>query len=103
MIRSWWMFVWMLPALLWISGCGPHVKTYEVQVMSGVDQAKAILDRYAKGEPMGSEAATFSDLVENIRKTDPDKAAILEKGFADIQKASPQGRASIAKQLLEKL
>jgi hypothetical protein len=94
-------------ATCFIAGCGqkgaPAIKTYEVQMPTGVDQAKQILKRYASGSPLGSEVSSFSKLIEDVKKTDADKAALLEKGFADLQKASGPKRAAIAKELLGKL
>jgi hypothetical protein len=51
---------------------------------------------------MGSEAMTFAEIVEEVRKTDPQKATILEKGFADL-KRSPSDRSVKARELLKKL
>ena len=51
---------------------------------------------------MGSEAMTFDEIVEDVRKTDPQKATILEKGFADL-KRSPDNRSAKARELLKKL
>ena len=61
-----------------------------------------ILNDYAKGVPMGSEAMTFEEIVEEVRKTDPQKATILEKGFADLQR-SPGNRSGKARALLKQL
>ena len=51
---------------------------------------------------MGSEAMTFDEIVEDVRKTDPQKATILEKGFADL-KRSPANRSAKARELLKQL
>jgi len=51
---------------------------------------------------MGSEAATFEEVVAEVRKTDPQKATILEKGFADL-KRSPQSLRDKARALLRQL
>ena len=61
-----------------------------------------ILKDYANDVPMGSEQMTFEEIVEEVRKTDPQKATILEKGFADL-KRSPQTRSSKARALLKQL
>ena len=90
-------------ALLGLWGCGggkgPQA---EVQAQSGLERAKVILNDYAKGMRMGSEAMTFDEIVEEVRKTDPQKATILEKGFADL-KRSPSDRSAKARELLKKL
>ena len=61
-----------------------------------------ILNDYTQGAPMGSEAMTFEEIVAEVRKTDPPKATILEKGFADL-KRSPGNRSAKARELLKKL
>jgi hypothetical protein len=86
---------------LWGCGGGKNPQA-EVQSQSGLERAKVILNDYAKGVPMGSEAMTFDEIVEEVRKTDPQKATILEKGFADL-KRSPGDRSVKARELLKKL
>ena len=85
---------------LW--GCGGGKDAPEVQPQSGLERARVILNDYAKGMRMGSEAMTFDEIVEDVRKTDPQKATILEKGFADL-KRSPENRSAKARELLKKL
>ena len=91
-------------ALLGLWGCGRGGKgsQAEVKPQSGLDRAKVILNDYAQGAPMGSEAMTFAEIVEEVRKTDPQKATILEKGFADL-KRSPANRSAKARELLKQL
>ena len=88
-------------ALLGLWGCGKDPPV-EVKPQSGLERAKVILNDYAQGVPMGSEAATFQEIVEEVRQADPQKAAILEKGFADL-KRSPGNLSSKARELLKKL
>ena len=88
-------------ALLGLCGCGKEAPV-TVQPQSGLERAKGILTDYANGVPMGSEQMTFEEIVEEVRKTDPQKATILEKGFADL-KRSPQNRSGIARALLKQL
>jgi hypothetical protein len=90
-------------ALLGLWGCGDGKGTQDgVQPQSGLERAKVILNDYAQGAPMGSEAMTFAEIVEEVRKTDPQKATILEKGFADL-KRTPGERSAKARDLLKKL
>jgi hypothetical protein len=91
-------------ALLGLWGCGQGGKGSQAAVksQSGLERAKVILNDYAQGAPMGSEAMTFQEIVEDVRKTDPQKAAILEKGFADL-KRSPAHRSAKARELLQQL
>ena len=88
-------------ALLGLCGCGKDAPV-EVQPQSGLERAKVILNEYANGAAMGSEAETFEEIVAEVRKTDPQKATILEKGFADL-KRSPQNRSDKARALLKQL
>ena len=87
--------------LVGLCGCGKEAPV-AVQPQSGLEQAKVILKDYANGVPMGSEQITFEEIVEEVRKSDPQKATILEKGFADL-KRSPQNRSGIARGLLKQL
>jgi hypothetical protein len=88
-------------ALLGLCGCGKDAPV-AVQPQSGLERAKGILADYANGVPMGSEQMTFEEIVEEVRKTDPQKAVILEKGFADL-KRSPQNPSGKARALLKQL
>lgn len=94
-----------LPLFL-LSGCmqqtSTPVKVYEVKTPDPLDQAKSLLENYAKGQTPGSEVTTFPHLVDEVKKKDPQKGEILEKGFADLQK-SPREAAAKAKALLGQL
>jgi hypothetical protein len=87
-------------------GCGPAtstpVKTFTVKMPTGLERAKGLLENYANGSQMSSEATSFSEIVEEVKKTDPQKAQILEDGFADLQK-SPQNLRVNAQALLKRL
>jgi len=88
-------------ALLGLGGCG-KAPPVEVQPQSGLERAKGILNDYANGAPLGSEGAMYEEIVAEVRQTDPQKATILEKGFADL-KRSPQNRSGKARALLKQL
>ena len=92
----------VMMALLGACGCGSTAPPVVVQPQSGLERAKGILNDYASGVPLGSEAATFEEIVAEVRKTDAQKATILEKGFADL-KRSPQNRSGKARELLKQL
>ena len=96
---------------LWIGalaapGCGPpgRVKeeVIEVKENSGLEQAKQILNNYAKGQPLGSEVTSFEYIVNKVRETDAARADVLAKGFADLQKPKADTKAK-AKELLKAL
>ena len=101
MVRAWLGVGIIFMALLGLCGCGKEAPV-EVQPQGGLERAKVILNDYAKGVPMGSEAMTFEEIVEEVRKTDPQKATMLEQGFADL-KRSPGNRSAKARELLKKL
>ena len=88
-------------ALIGLCSCGKNARV-EIQPQSGLERAKVILNDYANGVPMGSEGATYEEIVAEVRKTDPQKATILEKGFADLQR-SPQNLSGKARALLKQL
>jgi hypothetical protein len=88
-------------ALLGLWGCGRE-PPIEVQPQTGLERAKVILNDYVQGAPMGSEAMMFQEIVEEVRQTDPQKAAILEKGFADLERAAGNHSAK-ARELLKQL
>lgn len=94
-------------AVVVLGGCSksgvPAPKTYQIPMKGPLDEAKSLLENYASGAPLGSEASRFQDLVDAVRKTDPAKADILEKGFAELQKTPPQGLAGKAKEILNAL
>lgn len=96
----------LLAAVLSVVGCGPpgRVKqeTIEVKAQVGLDRARQLLETYARGQPLGSEAMDFPALVEEVRKTDTERAAILEQGFAELQKPRVNTAAK-ARELLAKL
>jgi hypothetical protein len=101
MVRAWLGVGIIFMALLGLCGCGKDPPV-EVKPQSGLERAKGILNDYANGAPMGSEVETFEEIVEEVRKTDPQKATILEKGFADL-KRSPKNLSGKARALLKQL
>ena len=101
MDRGWLRLAMVLLAISGLCGCAQE-PPIEVQPQSGLERAKGILTDYANGAAMGSEAETFEEIVAEVRKTDPQKATILEKGFADL-KRSPNNPRDKARALLKQL
>ena len=101
MVRAWLGAGIVFMALLGLCGCAKDLPV-EVQPQSGLERAKGILNDYANGAPLGSEGAMYEEIVAEVRKTDPQKATILEKGFADL-KRSPQNLSGKARALLKQL
>jgi hypothetical protein len=85
-------------------GCqgGVEEQVYELQENAALKEARGILERYAAGQPLGSESAGFEPLVARVREKHPQEADVLQQAFSEI-KAQPASRASIAKKALEKL
>jgi O-phosphoseryl-tRNA(Cys) synthetase len=95
-----------LMVLLTSVGCSKGAKEEDIEVKASNDplnEPRSVLKRYAAGQAMGSEVSSFPHMVENVRKVDTARADILQKGFEDLQKASPSARAAKAKELLSKL
>lgn len=92
----------VVAALLALHGCGTAPPPVEVQPQSALVRAKDILVGYTGGAAMGSEAETFGEIVTEVGQTDPQKAAILEKGFADLER-SPGNLKAKARELLKQL
>lgn len=91
-----------------VAGCGgvSSVKEQDIEVKVSNDplhEPRMILKQYAEGQPMGSEASNFPALIESVRKTDADRADVLEKGLQEIKDAPPEARPNKAKELLTKL
>ena len=101
MVREWLGVGIIFMALLGLCGCAKD-RPVEVQPQSGLERAKGILNDYANGAPLGSEGAMYEEIVAEVRQTDPQKATILEKGFADL-KRSPQNLRNKARALLKQL
>ena len=88
------------------TGCNSNKvkeETIEVKPLSGLDRAKTVLENYANGAPIASEATSFPGIVEEVRKTDPAKADVLEKGFVELQKVKGGQLSAKAKELLKNL
>jgi hypothetical protein len=67
-----------------------------------LDGIRTVLDGYVKGQPLRSEVSSFPNYISDIKKVNPEKAAILEKGLEDLQKPGANVQSK-AKALLEKL
>jgi len=92
-------------AVATMAGCLPALKEEQIEVKPSNDPLsapRAVLERYARGEQVGSEVTSFPKLIEDVKAVDAARGAALEKGLAEIQK-SPGSRATKAKELLKKL
>jgi hypothetical protein len=80
-----------------LAGCSQATvkpKVIEVKVDPLV-QVRSTLENYAKGQPLSSEVTGFDQMVANVKAVSAEKAAILEKGLAEIKKpgADVKGKA----------
>lgn len=82
----------------------PKEKEYRRTMPQAMDTTKQILQRYVAGASLGSEADRFPQIVEEIKKTDPQRATVLEQGFEELLKIKEGPRlAARAQSLLEQL
>jgi hypothetical protein len=103
MITRWYCRAAVLAGAIGLAGCGKpgrvDEKTIEVQEQPALNEAKSYLENYAKGQKLGSEVTQFERIVTEVRKTDPQRATALEKGFAELQKKGADTKGT-AKEIL---
>lgn len=96
----------VLASCLAFSGCGsgdlPKVEQVEAPTVDPLVEAKTILNNYAQGRPVTSEAESFPDLIARVKEKDAAKGAILEKGLTEI-KSNPSMAQTKATELLKQL
>lgn len=82
-------------------GCNPEVETKVIAVKPNpAAEVRAMLESYANGQPVTSEAAGYDDLVARLKAADPAKGEAFAK-FVDETRKSPAGVSERAKKLLE--
>jgi hypothetical protein len=71
------------------TGCssGYREKVIVAKEVPAVERARQMLERYAAGQPVGSDFMGFPSLKEELEKTSPQQAAALGEAFAAIEKA----------------
>ncbi|WP_147274254.1 hypothetical protein [Bremerella cremea] len=97
----------VLPLLLLVPliGCAKSSQQERViplKASASMEEARSLLENYAQGSPVTSEADSFDTLVEGVRKEDPKAANILSEAFKQI-KENPGSRAKAAKNALKQL
>lgn len=97
---------WALAGFTWIalmaSGCSPTVKDQVLPFTpDAVNEAKALLNNYAAGQPVGSESEGFDTFVQRVAEVDQAKAAELRAFFDDAMAKGVANRAK-AKELLDR-
>jgi hypothetical protein len=89
------------------TGCGSgyREKVVVVKEVAAVERARQMLERYAAGQPVGSDFMGFPSLREELEKTSPEQAAAIGEALAAIEKAMlrPAEVKAIAKRALADL
>ena len=84
------------------AGCGPQVRTKVIEIKpDAVGEVRSMLQAYAGGQPVSSEASMYDDLVTRLKAVDPEKGEVFAAFVAETRKA-PAGVSARAKKLLEK-
>ena len=77
------------------AGCSATTQNKVLQYTPDpVAEARAVVQGYANGQPIGSEMGTYDDLVSRVTAADADKGAKLKQYLNEIKKT---GRADAAK------
>lgn len=88
--------------LLGCSQSSQKERVIPLKASASMNNARSILENYAKGAPITSEADSFDAVVAGVRKDDPAAADTLDKAFKQIRE-NPSNRAKIAKDTLKEL
>jgi hypothetical protein len=106
MTRAFLAAAFALSAVIAYVGCAPSgtptVEKVQAPAPDPLAEAKNILNNYASGMPVTSEAEEFPALAARVKEKDAAKGEVLEKGLAEI-KAHPTAAQAKAKELLKKL
>ncbi|PQO39181.1 hypothetical protein C5Y96_04805 [Blastopirellula marina] len=88
--------------LLGCSQSSQKERVIPLKASASMNNARSILENYAKGAPITSEADSFDAVVAGVRKDDEAAADTLDKAFKQIRE-NPGNRAKIAKETLKQL
>lgn len=104
MRRSVWSALFVVVATALPAGCSRLDPSQQDRLLENapnpVGEARSMIEGYASGSPMGSEASIYDDLVARVTAADAAKGAALAAFVEDIRK-SPGGLAAKAKAFLE--
>ena len=82
-------------------GCAPQVKTKVIEIKPDpVGEVRSMLQAYAAGQPVSSEAGGYDELVARLKAVDAAKGEAFAEFVAETRKA-PGGVTARAKKLLE--
>lgn len=85
------------------AGCGVKEETIKVAPPEAMNQVKSTLQNYVNGQPLTSEVTSYDYMVNEVRKSSPEKADILKAGLDDLKTASGAALKSKARALMGKL
>jgi len=89
-------------SLIGCSQSSQKERVIPLKASASMNNARSILENYAKGAPITSEADSFDAVVSGVRKENPESADKLADAFAKIR-ANPGNRARYAKETLKEL
>lgn len=88
------------------SGCKPARRETTPAPPSGIElliSAKRVFEFYARGEEPDIDRNQFEEIITALRPTHPDKADVLEKGYAEVTAAPNNSVKGIANKILTQL
>ena len=92
----------LLGTILLTAGCSATTQNKVLQYTPDpVAEARAVVQCYANGQPIGSEMGTYDDLVGRVTAADADKGAKLKQYFAEIKKKGSADAGKAKKMLAE--
>lgn len=86
-----------------MAGCGVREEAIKIVNHNPLEQVKSTLQNYVNGQALTSEVTSFEYMVNEVRKSSPEKADILKVGLDDLKTASGAALKSKAKALMTKL
>ena len=88
-----------------MAGCGPQgvtEKRFSNPPPDAVTRAIVLIQGYADGQPVGSEAIEFEELAQGVAAIDAEKGSDVKEFLAEIEKTGRVSRKDAAK-VLERL
>ena len=92
----------ILSTVLLAAGCSATTQNKVLEYTPDpVAEARAVVQAYANGQPVGSEMATYDDLVSRVTAADAAKGAKLQQYLGEIKKKGSADAAKAKKMLAE--
>ena len=95
-------FFWVA---LFMAGCGPQgvtEKRFSNPPPDAITRAIVLIQGYADGQPVGSEAVEFEELAQGVNAIDAQKGSDIKKFLAEIEETGRVSTKDAAK-VLERL